>query len=174
MIFAIASNVFNPQIEFLSLNGFFYLLPYFLFGMGVNRYMFEQKIGKVKILFVVIPLLILLLDLTDVIELGSPRTSLIAIFLGCTFCLGLYSLRLKSQFLARVGIYSYTIYLFHGFFTSGSRSIFNILKIDSIYVMMFFATLLGVFVPIFMHHVLSKNSTTKLLFLGQKRASYSV
>lgn len=175
-IFSFMFNIFNPQIDFLSLNGFFYLLPYFLFGMGVNRYMFADKVYKLRLLFVFIPILILSLSFTGIIELGSPRTSPIAIFLGCIFCLGLYTLRIQSQCLSRVGVYSYTIYLFHGFFTSGSRPIFHLFEIESIYVMVLFSTLLGVFVPILMHHALSKNSMSKLLFLGQKqkRVNYSV
>jgi peptidoglycan/LPS O-acetylase OafA/YrhL len=89
--------------------------------------------------------------------------------IGAVLCLSLMILSPRHPLLARLGGYSYTVYLFHVFFTAASfeglRALLPGLPEPLIWGAGVCAGLLG---PILLHHVLIGNAALSTLFLGLK------
>ena len=67
-----------------------------------------------------------------------------------------------------VGFFSYSIYLFHVFFTASSRILFNKINVDNIYLVFVFSFSSGLLGPIIAEMFFSKNRYSSLWFLGKK------
>lgn len=164
-------NPYFVNVEIFSINGFFYLMPYFLLGVIVSRYrdyvdtLLENKnvliMGSVLILF-------LSLHFFEVIDIGSKRTSYLALIIGSLSCLFLYGCRFQSKILASIGIYSYTIYLYHGFLTSGARVVLNRLYGIPTPVVIAIGFSAGILLPIVLDKLFSRNRITSFYLLGRR------
>ncbi|SFM51361.1 acyltransferase family protein [Shimia aestuarii] len=114
-----------PMTNWFSIVNAVFLLPFFMSGYLLTQTPeLRQKLRthplarSVGAALLVIGLVIGWNIATHNLDLtGLPRR-LIAIYLGFSACFGLIMLRLSSGFLARIGAYSYAIYLFHVFFTA--------------------------------------------------------
>ena len=79
------------------------------------------------------------------------------------------AINLKINVFARIGLFSYTIYLYHVFFTAATRIALKkigIVDINSVFILSLIA---GVFLPIIVEKVFNKNDITRLLFLGKSK-----
>lgn len=70
------------------------------------------------------------------------------------------------DYLRFIGSYSFTIYLYHIFATTGSRKALASLELDSPYLHLFFGLILGVGLPIILHFLIAKNRFLSQLMLG--------
>ncbi|MEG2756219.1 MAG: acyltransferase, partial [Mucinivorans sp.] len=73
----------------------------------------------------------------------------------------------NNRAFAFLGTYAYSIYLFHGFGTSGGRIILTWIGVDSQWIIFISAALIALFIPIVVDKILSKNRFTRLIFLGK-------
>jgi peptidoglycan/LPS O-acetylase OafA/YrhL len=122
MIVACAFYLAGTNIKIFSLDGAVYLFPYFLAGMILQRY---KLIGNQH--FLLTPLLLIagLLALAFVLintPQAEPKFTFPSLAIGLLLCSALVLTKLKNTFLAKIGTYSYTIYIFHVFFTAASRN----------------------------------------------------
>ena len=74
----------------------------------------------------------------------------------------------ESAFFIRIARYAYTIYLFHGFGTSGGRIILQRLHVYNEFAIFIFATLIAILFPILIEKLFVKVRALRVLFLGKK------
>jgi hypothetical protein len=157
------------EIRYFALNGVMYLLPFFLLGVATERFslmtVIKPSLGYLLLIGVFISLYLIL---SDFITLQDKR-SFDGLVIGSIFCCAILAINLKINVLAKIGVFSYTIYLYHVFFTAGTRIFLNKLGLTDINIVFVLSLLAGVFLPILVEHAFNKNNTTRLLFLGKSK-----
>ena len=116
----LALAVGQPYTKILAFKGFVYLTPFFLLGMSIVRF----NILPLPVL----PSVVGFLGIMAIVYFstnGIAGKSLLGCVIGIVSCYFLLGMKLEVSWLARVGLYSYSIYIFHVFFTAASRIIFN-------------------------------------------------
>lgn len=161
------------DISYFSITGAIYLFPYFLSGLALERFSILERLDrKVGYGLIVIVTAVMALIAFDLIDTPSKRAFL-ALVIGILSCLALLIIKLKSNFLARIGYYSYGIYLYHVFFTAGSRILLNKLGIFAVTAVFMLSLVMGVFGPIILELVLDGTNITRMLFLGKSSVDRS-
>ncbi|MFT6909260.1 MAG: peptidoglycan/LPS O-acetylase OafA/YrhL [Oleiphilaceae bacterium] len=155
------------QSNYFSFSGFLYLSPYFLIGMGMLRYKIigkvNQRVSLMLALLVTIPFLLIY---TGDLPMFARR-SLPSLIIGSISCITLLSIGLKSGVLARIGMFSYSIYLFHVFFTASSRILLNKMGIFQLELVFAISLIFGSLGPIAVDVILGKVNFGRVFFLGK-------
>lgn len=166
---------FDPDI--FALGSALYLLPYFLLGHLIRLASLDRSIGDdprrraaavlgLGILFAGL----FVLDILSVeqrIAVDFSRQSAAGLTLGLTVCLLLFFLRVRGRWLEWIGVYSYSIYLFHVFATAGLRRIILAHYPDTPRGVFFVLALAaGIGLPILLHHLFIRHRASALLLLG--------
>lgn len=148
-----------------------YLMPFFIVGLGLNR--FKQKLStpalqKVYLLGTLAG--IILQQINYYLPEGTYFYSMLhlAIPIGMISSAFLVYLDLRNPFFIWLAQYAYTIYLFHGFGTSGGRILLSKAHINNSLITFIFATILAILLPIVFEKILIRWKITKILFLGKK------
>ena len=152
----------QPYTKFFGFKGFIYLAPFFLLGMGLVRFNI-RTLPKIQSFIGFAILMTAVYLFVDDVDGRSFIGCVVGVF-ACYFLLGL---NLEVSWLASIGIYSYSVYLFHVFFTAGSRIISEKLFDLPIELSFLLGVILGLLGPIFVHSVADRFSLTKLLLLGK-------
>ncbi len=166
-------NLFPLHVKLFSFTNFLYLFPFFLLGIGLKRFatiFFQWQ--RIFPLFFIFLMSFTFQQLTwfkvvDFQYFLSYRLNLIEGFSGM-ICLFYIKSQLKLKWLAYIGNFAYSIFLFHTFFTSGSRIILQQMGVADHFPLFAISVLLGILLPILTEKVLRKNSYTRFFFLGQK------
>ncbi|WP_426357585.1 acyltransferase family protein [Pseudocolwellia sp. HL-MZ19] len=157
------------KIGYFAITGTLYLFPYFILGVTLVRLKIDTKLRlKFGALMIIFAITLLYILKTSYLILPDKMT-LIGFFLGASSCLGLFSIGYRNSFLAKIGVYSYSIFLYHVFFTAGSRILFNKLGVDSINILFFLGLILGILGPVIIELISIKNKHSRLLFLGSTK-----
>jgi len=171
----IAAPTFDPDL--FAIGSAFYLLPYFLLGQLLRVWSLNARIGDVPVRRgVVVGLFGLSVAVLFLLNLGQyegwnsldfARQSALGLLFGLSACLFLFFTRLTWRPLEFVGGFSYTIYLFHVFFTAALRKAFGAL-VPGLSNGLYFAAALvvGLGMPIVLHQILIRSRWTALLLLG--------
>jgi peptidoglycan/LPS O-acetylase OafA/YrhL len=158
----------------LSIEGAFYLLPYFMFGMAISRrnwwFVFELPWVQVLLILVVV---------CSAWQLGAPvpgmnRRTPGVLLLGLALCSLCLATRIELRWLARIGTASYAIYLFHVFFTAATRIGLNYLHVDSMALKIVLGVSVGVFGPMLINNLASPYRWPALLLLGKTAKSKAI
>ncbi|MCX5571024.1 acyltransferase [Kaistia nematophila] len=171
----VAAPTFNPDL--FAIGSAFYLLPYFLLGQLLRVWSLNARIGDVparrRLVTALLGLAVAVLFLLNLGQyegwngLNFARQSTFGLLFGLAACLFLFFSRLTWQPLEFVGGYSYTIYLFHVFFTAALRKALGTLLPGLPNGVYFAAALVvGLGMPILLHRLLVRTRWTALLFLG--------
>lgn len=159
----LALAVGQPYSKLLAFKGFIYLTPFFLFGMSIVRFNVSP--------FPVLPSLVGFLGIMAVICFltdGISGRSLLGCIIGIVSCYFLLGLKLEVNWLAKVGLYSYSIYIFHVFFTAASRIIINKISYVPEEFNFLIGLLLGIIGPIGVYFFAQKYALFRFLLLGEK------
>ena len=148
---AVLASRFLPKLEFFSLWGYLYLLPYFLLGCGIVR--FGSRLDRFAIVALAAALVAAGLAVQqrrwflhgNLPEDDYSWTSL-AVGLGGTFLLVRF--RPTIAWLAALGAYAFSIYLFHVFFTAASRIALKRLAIDQQEILLLVGLAFGLLGPV--------------------------
>jgi peptidoglycan/LPS O-acetylase OafA/YrhL len=173
LIFAISIVLFvsNIHIVYFSLSGAIYLAPFFLIGMAVYRYRPLMDGDQwLSLLFLGGTVIFMALQITESLP-KRPSRSLEGLGIGLFFCTGLYLANLKSLILARIGFFSYAIYLYHVFFTAGTRILLEKLGVNNLSILFFWGLLAGICMPIIVEIVFDGSNVTRAIFLGKSAAT---
>ncbi len=167
-VFCVASYFFiaNTGTPWLSIAGAFYLFPYFLAGIYCTRFPLDLKHQHI-VGYIVIPAILLFLFFYGH-EYISSRRSFIALLVGTISCFALFLTNMRFSFLASIGNYSYSIYLFHIFFTAASRIIINKTGISETSILFVVGTIAGISGPILVDLIMSKYDLPRIALLGKK------
>jgi fucose 4-O-acetylase-like acetyltransferase len=118
---AVLADVLLRGPRWLALDGALFLLPHFLAGLAVSRFALTSRLetGWMRALLVAAAAM-------AVVQLGTPvpnpdRHGAWILLAGTALCALAAGARMEAAWLARIGASSYAIYLFHVFFTAGSR-----------------------------------------------------
>lgn len=167
LVCSIAFYLSPITFNYFSFSGFLYLLPFFLFGMGITRY---KMITEVSVSLRVVAAILLVTAVTAVYLKLLPQygtRSVFGLLFGSISCYILLLLKPKSKLLAWVGAFSYSIYLFHVFFTAGSRIALHKAGFYDIELVFFTSLAMGVIGPIIAEKVLIRNKITNFAVLGR-------
>lgn len=158
--------LWTPGFIWFGLLGAFYLLPYFLVGFGMTRLHWDAKQEHRQAGLILTLLGIGLIAGNMALAGTTSRFSPTMLLAGLSMACGLWSLGLRNAFLARIGDYSFAIFLFHVFFTSGTRMALQALAWDA-HALVFLASMLtGIAGPILVKVFLMRYASLGFYFLG--------
>jgi peptidoglycan/LPS O-acetylase OafA/YrhL len=177
----IGSYLLDVQLEpdWLSITKAFYLAPFFFLGQLFRAVRFESRVnpGQRARLPVLVGLAVAVLGLgllrdrhADASALTFGNQGVGMLLLSLSLCAFALTLRWTVDWLARIGPYSYAIFLFHLFFTAGSRQIMqHVAGVFDPYVLFAVGMLAGLMGPILVQRALLTQPALASVFLGQRR-----
>jgi len=130
--------------HYFSIKGAIYLAPFFLAGLAVGRFDINLNKARPYLLFLLVAIFIVLLSSDFLPE----RRSLIALIIGVMFSFLIVRSGLSNKYLAYIGGFSYSIYLFHTFFTASSRILLQFLGLQMIEVFFVIGIMVGLLGPV--------------------------
>jgi peptidoglycan/LPS O-acetylase OafA/YrhL len=175
MVGSVLLSRWNPDV-FSSYKAL-YLAPYFLSGYLIShaasiRTGMESASKRLDLLVAMGLLIAFLfwvefLVMDKLLPLSGAERRAIGLTLGLSTCLFFFVARFESRLLSFIGDRSYAIFLFHVFFTAGSRIVLERL-VPGISVPVLFAigVVAGVAGPIILSWVILKSPVATLLLLG--------
>jgi len=153
--------------HWLSLDGAIYLMPYFLVGLACSRFSLHTHLAnpwvRVALLLVAIAAIVLMGVPTPKVD----RRTVTMLLTGVSLCLLGLGSGLVVPWLGRIGRYSYAIYLFHVFFTAGTRMALHRIGIDVLALDLMLGLLLGLAGPMLIEHLVGDFKWPALLLLGR-------
>ncbi|MFT6976693.1 MAG: peptidoglycan/LPS O-acetylase OafA/YrhL [Shewanella psychromarinicola] len=159
ILICISIYLYGVDVNYFSLSGFVYLLPFFLYGMMTTRY--QSFSHKLYLLLLVVSFVFIF---KIFIDFDGRAETIIVGFMSCIF---LFLLKLRVRMLAYIGLYSFSIYLFHVFFTASSRIILNKTGFFDTEIIFLIGLVLGVSGPIVTDKIFSSNTHVKYFVLGK-------
>lgn len=149
-------------------------LPYFIIGVGIQRFseqLYKKKAICTYMVLTCIGLALLQYKWYYTLNIGEDipfwYKALLPLWVASTLMLLLHINR-SCQLFTWLGGFAYTIYLFHGFGTSGGRIIATKIGISSSLFIFMIATAIALFLPILVEKVVDKWQPARILFLGKK------
>jgi len=170
-LLSVVVYLMHPGFIWFGVLGAIYLLPYFLVGLALVCFQWDASPhsaawGTVLLLGggVLVGVDLWFGDFTHRFDPGM-------LILGLIFSSALWLRPLRHPWLARLGDYSYAIFLFHVFFTAATRMALKALDLNAVPLHFACALLLGICGPIAIHHALLRAPTLGLWLLGVRRAT---
>jgi hypothetical protein len=163
----------SPHFTFglLRIGGAQYLAPFFLFGIFVIRH--GDWVRQVRIPMLATGLAALgigfVINLMEYQQTGIfslQRRDLQSAFTAFGVLTVLYLLLPPIRILDAFGAASFTIYLYHVLGTSAARRGADLAGIENIWLTFFLVVAAGIFLPVVLHTVFFRLSSTRMLFLG--------
>lgn len=156
--------------NFFAFKGAINQLPYFLAGVGICRFGRDiyRRFRHYIIAMAVMGVILLHIHRfepgmnEDLYQSMLPLWLVPALFI-------LFRFAKPNRVFVFLGAYAYSIYLFHGFGTSGGRIIFHALGIYNEFAVFVFAFALAILLPVAADKILSRNDIAALLLLGKPR-----
>ena len=149
MVWVLAAMLYlaNPMPYHLGLQGATYLLPFFLLGLGSNR--FGEGLPRGWVMGLAAAMIAGLgIYLLLVAKAMPHRTQLTALVISACTCLFLVRTHIELRWLAWIGVYSFAIYLFHTMFSAATRIVLLQLGVTSIPILFTLGLVAGVSGPI--------------------------
>jgi glucan biosynthesis protein C len=157
----------DETVPFSALDAL-YLAPFFLLGLGANRFraiLMQPFVSRTCVLAALVGMVMhaaMLLQGQTPSQHGMP----LELFIGVTGTLALIALCPASRWLERIGAYSYAVYLFHPFFVGAARAVSKPIEVTAI---LFTACLIaGVLGPMVLERVLGNVPVVKTLLFGRR------
>jgi fucose 4-O-acetylase-like acetyltransferase len=148
LVAASALFVIDPLPVFFGLSGAVYLFPFVLFGLWCGRFAAHAKADQqTQLKLAWLSLSVAILHAVMVGQALPNNHSLTALVIGIAGCLVLLRSRIEWTWLARVGRYSFAIFLFHAVTSAASRIGLTKLGLTSIYVTVPVGLLAGIALP---------------------------
>jgi fucose 4-O-acetylase-like acetyltransferase len=165
--------------NYFGFKGAIYLFPFFVVGVGIQRFksVFQNKtVNQIMGIILLFSLAVQQLVWFGILEYEFSESAGLGLVIGLFGTIVFFRSKLNIRPMVWIGNYSYTIFLFHSFGTSGGRIILQKIGVTSPASIFFFSLFLGLFLPIVLEKVLDKFNLTRVLFLGRpirKKAAYS-
>mgnify|MGYP001216723204 CR=1 FL=1 len=175
IVLIIASILFALKINqpLFALSGTLYLFPFFLLGMLRTRYLKGERLNGILLVASLLALFFLF-GTTNVDFNNVDKRSLAGLITSGACCIFLQNVGLKSAFLSAIGKFSYSIFLFHVFFTAGSRILLSKLGVTNLEALFLSGVLFGITAPIIVELVIVKSKLLQTLLLGKRLSLYEV
>lgn len=153
--------------SWLGIEGAIYLMPYFLTGLYCSRFPTTVHLSKPWVTFALVAIAI-----GSAYAIGPPvpnadRRTVAMLLAGICLCLLCLRSNLQLAWLARIGQYSYPIYLWHIFFTAASRIALHRVGVEHLLVDLLMGLLLGLAGPVLIERTFSGSRLLAPLLLGK-------
>jgi peptidoglycan/LPS O-acetylase OafA/YrhL len=166
-LLAAAVDVTASGPRWLAIDGACFLLPYFLGGLATSRLALVPQLGRAWA-----RVLLIAAGALAIAQLGTPVPNpdrhtpwfLLAGISLCALCAGL---RFEAPWLARIGTSSYTIYLFHVFFTAAARIVLDRAGLTPLPLQIVAGLAAGLLAPMLIERWAQRSAGLRLLLLGQ-------
>jgi len=157
----------DDTVPFSALDAL-YLAPYFLLGLGANRFGAILMRPLVSWTCVVVALVAMVLYLATLLQGETPSHDGVPLELlvGVTGTLALIALCPVSRPLERIGAYSFSVYLFHPFFVAAARAVVKPIGVTGI--LFTVCVIAGVVGPMVLERVLGNVPVLKTLLFGRR------
>lgn len=172
-------DYFIPQTSpnIFSYKGAIYLLPFFLIGVGLNR--FKQQFTSKYTLPVILTIFLIGFAIQQFFWFSSLDSEIlentgVSLIIGITGIVLLFRIKWNIPFLVYFGKYAYSIYLFHAFGTAGGRILLGYGGINHQVLVFILSTILGLGIPIIAEIILNRNPFTRMAFLGRSPGKVSL
>lgn len=167
----ISENLLDPVPNVFSFKGAAYLFPFFLLGIGIYR--FQTSLFNDKVIFFVLLAFIASFIAQQLAWFGyfpmKEKHSIVGMTLGICGAVLLFRLKPKNNLLIRIGGFAYGIFLFHVFFTGGSRIILTKLGIENQLLVLILGVISAIALSILVELIISKSNTLRFYFLGLRK-----
>jgi peptidoglycan/LPS O-acetylase OafA/YrhL len=158
---------------FFSLPQAVYILPFFLLGVGANRYqsfMLSRPARLVSVLLVLCGLTVqglgMFLDPAHLVY----RRAAIALATGMAANLCILAWLPKARLLQSVGHFSFCIYLYHSISLNAARHLLQSVHIGNSWAVLPLLLSAGLGIPMLLHRVAYRHRISRLLVLGDWRS----
>jgi fucose 4-O-acetylase-like acetyltransferase len=157
--------------NFVGFKGAVYLFPFFIIGIGIYRFPdFLLNDRTTLFLFIVF---IAGITIQQMIWFGyfpqQHKQSVLGMSTGISAVILLFRLKLKNDLLIWIGSFAYGIFLFHVFFTGGTRIILLRLGVENQWVILVAGVFFAILFSILAEMVISRITPLRFAFLGLKR-----
>ncbi len=145
-------------------------LPYFFAGVAAYRFS-SILYHSIFVKWIMWAMLILGLILIQIVWFYPSEHAFCRLFYPITLIPTLFlllSLQWHHRFFIWIGGYAYSIYLFHGFGTSGGRIVLNMIGVKAIIPIFIFASFIATICPIVVDMVVSRFRLGRRLLLGKR------
>lgn len=167
----ISENFLDPVPNLFSFKGAAYLFPFFLVGIGIVRY--KEILLHGKMITILVTVFIVGIFLQQIVWFGNysllERHSPLGLTVGISGTLLLFRFQVKNDLLIFIGSYAYAIFLFHVFFTGGSRIILSKLGLENQVAILVLGVLCAIFCSIIIEILIKKSSFLKFWLLGLRK-----
>ena len=167
----ITENFLDSVPNMFSFKGAIYLFPFFLIGIGIFR--FKDFLLNDKMTFLLLSVFIAGMIIQQMVWFGyfplQEKKSVLGMAVGISGIFLLFKLKLKNNLLIWIGGYAYSIFLFHVFFTGGSRIILLKMGIENQWTILILGVLSSILFSILAEAVISRFNILKFCFLGLKK-----
>ena len=168
----VLSSIAEPNhVTFMSWRGALYLAPFFILGIGANR--FRNAIREPHVQAIVALIFILTMTVSvyqmatwsGVVQAGS----ILCIIIGATGALTLSAYFPRVGLLERLGAYSFAVYLFHPFFVAPIRMALGTLQVTTLSLVFTGCLLAGIVGPAILKLFVNQMPWAKTALLGRGR-----
>lgn len=168
----ISETFMDAVPNIFSFKGAAYLLPFFLLGIGIYRY--GEQLLTVRNTLIVLLVFAISVVTQQLIWFGhfphQHKASLLGMTVGISAALLLFRLKLKSSLLMWIGDYAYGIFLFHVFFTGGTRIVLLRMGVENQWMILFSGVVLAILFSMLVVMVIRQSNPLSFLLLGLKRS----
>ena len=156
--------------SFFAVDGAIFLLPFFLVGCALARFPQLERGRFVVLAFACGLFAVRMLEMFGGVVLTDRLTQLTGFALGLTgvWTLVLFRDQLAWRPLARLGYFSFAIFLLHPFGAAGTRILLTRMGIESDVVLFLSSMVAGLTLPIIFEITLGRIAWVSWAFLGQK------
>jgi peptidoglycan/LPS O-acetylase OafA/YrhL len=157
--------------SYFSSNHALYLLPFFIAGLGANRFR-EWFFNATALKWVALAVFVVTMTLHVLAcygiygEMWEQRTPL-ATALSLSGLITLLYWTPPNRTLAWIGGFSFTVYLYHVFFTAGTRTALNMVGLSEPLPNFLIGCAVGIMGPIVVELVFRRSAFMRRFFLGQ-------
>jgi glucan biosynthesis protein C len=162
------SLFFPPLTDFFSFDSYLYLVPFFVLGCGLYR--FQEYVIRNSLVWIAATATALGFIIQQVLWFESntiiERVSILSMCIGIGGNFLLFRFRKEINWLAWIGNYAYTIYLFHVFAAAGTRIFFWKYGIFNREILFVIGLTAGVLSPIVIEIYFARWKVLRRIFLG--------
>lgn len=171
-LFLIFRDALIPESSpnFLSYKGAVYLLPFFLVGVGLQRFkdfFLNRYLTGALLAILIIGLIVQQLGWYEIIRYNMDKKSGLGLLIGLSGTILLFKLKWKVPWLIYFGNFAYSIYLFHSFGTAAGRIVLNRFGITYDVLVFIVSLALGMVLPVIAEKVFDRFGLTRMVFLGR-------
>lgn len=172
VILFISETYLDPVPNFFSFKGAAYLFPFFLLGIGIFR--FKEILLNDRLALVLLFIFTVAVIIQQMMWFGylpmQEKKSFLGMTVGISGVLLLFRLRMKNNLLVWIGGYAYGIFLFHVFFTGGSRIVLTRIGIGNQAVILIMGVIIAIGASIVIETVIKKSDFLRFYLLGLRKS----